>query len=308
MVMTSVRHDRRAESVRVSIRTATASLDARRLVLNGAFMGREPFDTPMAVTLTLGRRPIACVLPVACAALLVLLGLAPVQGTTLTPADKSAMPSGIGAGIYFVAGTADYKFELTQSGNYYLAVASDQGSTVVASISQNGTRLTPDWVSRQGLTLVVLDRGTYDLHLEGSGKVAVGWDFVFPGNQRFPADQRLVATLAPRANNRLTISLLSSSAPTVHILVYSEEMILGLDAVFSPGEAKTFDFPWSTSNFVTLVAETAGGPGNFSLEWSGSEAPVLQNSFLLPIGLIAFLIVLACIPAALIIERRRRHA
>src|SRR2546429_9385170 len=100
MVMTSVRHDRRAESVRVSIRTATASLDARRLVLNGAFMGREPFDTPMAVTLTLGRRPIACVLPVACAALLGLLGLAAGQVTTLTPGDKAAIPSGTCAGIY----------------------------------------------------------------------------------------------------------------------------------------------------------------------------------------------------------------
>src|SRR2546430_17033213 len=119
----------------------------------------------MAVTLTLGRRPIACVLPVACAALLVLLGLAPVQGTTMTPADTSAMPSGIGAGIYFVAGTADYKFELTQSGHYYLAVASDQVSPAVASISQNGTRLTPAWATSQGLTLVVLDGGASELTL-----------------------------------------------------------------------------------------------------------------------------------------------
>jgi len=264
---------------------------------------------PVAGTLTRERAQIASVVPLACGVLLVLTGLASAQGASRTPDDSAVMPSGIGAGIFFVAGTADYEFELTERGNYYLAVAPDRGSTVVASISQNGTRLSPDWGSRFGLTPVVLDPGTYDLHLKGSGRVAVGWDFVFPGTQQFPADQRLVATLAPRSDNRLTVSLLGSSVPSVHILLYNEEMTLGLDAVFSPRDAKTFDFPWSTSNFVTLVAETAGGPGNFSLEWTGSEAPVIQNSFLLPIGLIAFLIVLASIPAVLIvIERRRRHA
>src|SRR2546427_4993126 len=70
--------------------------------------------TPMAVPLTLGRRPIACVLPVACAALLVLLGLAPVHGATLIPSDNSAIPSGIGAGVYFVSWSGDYQVGLTQ--------------------------------------------------------------------------------------------------------------------------------------------------------------------------------------------------
>lgn len=143
--------------------------------------------------------------------------------------------------------------------------------------------------------------------MEGSGKVAVGWNFTFSGIQQFPADQRLVAALAPGSKNRFTVSLLSSSVPSVHIFLYNEEMTLGLDAVFSPGDAITFDFPWSTSNFVTLVAETAGGPGNFSLQWTSTQAPVIQNSFLLPLGLTAFLIAITSIVAVLIIERRRRH-
>src|SRR5207247_1153427 len=134
---------------------------------------------------------------------------------------------------------------------------------------------------RSGMTLMELERGTYDLHLVGSGKVAVGWNFVFPGVQQFPANQRLVAALAPRADNRLTISLLSASVPSVHVFVYNEEMALGLDAVLTPGLSKTFDFPWSTTNFVTLVAETAGGRGSFSLGWSSVHAPVPSRSYLL---------------------------
>lgn len=255
-----------------------------------------------------GRRHIASVVSWSFAALFISTGLAAAEGANPPPYDNAVVPNGIGAGIYFVAGTADYTFALTERGSYYVIAASDPGSSVEASISQNGTRVTGDWVSRNGLTLVGLERGTYDLHLKGSGKVAVGWDFVFPGIQHFPSDQRLVAALAPGVRNRLTVSLLGSSVPSVHVLLYNEEMILGLDAALSPGEAKTFDFPWATSNWVTLVAEPASGPGNFSLEWTASEAPVFQNSFLLPIGLIAFLIVLASIPAVLIvIARRRRH-
>src|SRR5207302_1242774 len=94
-----------------------------------------------------------------------------------------------------------------------------RASTMDVSLSQNGTRLSPDWVGRSGMTLMELERGTYDLHLVGSGKVAVGWNFVFSGVQQFPANQRLVAALAPRADNRLTISLLSASVPSVHVFV-----------------------------------------------------------------------------------------
>jgi len=90
--------------------------------------------------------------------------------------------------------------------------------------------------------------------------------------------------------------------------MYNEEMALGLDAVLTPGLSKTFDFPWSTSNFVTMVAEPGGGPGSFSLGWSSEQAPVKENSFLLPLGTIAFLIVLASIPMLwFVLERRRRH-
>lgn len=80
------------------------------------------------------------------------MGLTSAGAPNRPPHDSSTVPSGIGAGIYFVAGTADYEFELTEPGNYYLTVASDRGSTVEASISQNGTRLTGDWVSHFGLT------------------------------------------------------------------------------------------------------------------------------------------------------------
>src|SRR5437016_9276426 len=111
------------------------------------------------------------------------------------PYDTPPVPNGIGAGIYFVSGTADYAFELTERGEYYLIVSADRGSTMDASLSQNGTRLSPDWVGHSGMTLIQLERGTYDLHLVGSGKVAVGWNFVFSGVQQFPANQRLVAAL-----------------------------------------------------------------------------------------------------------------
>src|SRR5439155_1735817 len=131
----------------------------------------------------------------------------------------SSMAEGIGAGIYFVSGTADYAFELMERGEYYLITSADRGSTMDVSLSQNGTRLSPDWVGRSGMTLMELERGIYDLHLVGSGKVAVGWNFVFPGVQQFPANQRLVAALAPRADNRLTISLPSASVPSVHVFV-----------------------------------------------------------------------------------------
>src|SRR5438046_9181879 len=98
-----------------------------------------------------------------------------------------------------------------ERGEYDLITSADRGSTMDVSLSQNGTRLSPDWAGRSGMTLMELERGIYDLHLVGSGQVAVGWTFVFPGGQQCPANQRLVAALAPRAHNRLTISSLSAS-------------------------------------------------------------------------------------------------
>jgi len=258
-------------------------------------------------SLTRRRHAIASVVSVVFALFLTVTALVAAGVPNRPPYDTSPVSNGIGAGIYFVSGTADYAFELTERGEYYLIVSADRGSTMDVSLSQNGTRLSPDWVGRSGMTLMELERGTYDLHLVGSGKVAVGWNFVFSGVQQFPANQRLVAALAPRADNRLTISLLSASVPSVHVFVYDEEMALGLDAVLTPGLSRTFDFPWSTSNFVTLVAETAGGPGNFSLGWTSGQAPVQENSFLLPLGTIALLIVFAAIPALLFVLQRRRR-
>ena len=261
----------------------------------------------MERSLTGRRRAIASVVTLGFAVFVTATAFAAAGAPNRPPDDTSAVPNGIGAGIYFVSGTADYAFELMERGEYYLITSADRGSTMDVSLSQNGTRLSPDWVGRSGMTLMELERGIYDLHLVGSGKVAVGWNFVFPGVQQFPANQRLVAALAPRADNRLTISLLSASVPSVHVFVYNEEMALGLDAVLTPGLSKTFDFPWSTSNFVTLVAETAGGPGNFSLGWTSEQAPVQQNSFLLPLGTIALLIVFAAIPALWFVLQRRRR-
>ena len=263
----------------------------------------------MERSLTRWRHAIASVVSLVFALFLTATALAAAGAPNRTHYDTSPVPNGIGAGIYFVSGTADYAFELTERGQYYFIVSADRGSTMDVSLSLNGTRVSPDWVSRAGLTLIELERATYDLHLVGSGKVAVGWNFVFPGVQQFPANQRLVAALAPRADNRLTISLLNASVPSVHVFMYNEEMALGLDVVLTPGLSKTFDFPWSTSNFVTLVAETVGGPGSFSLGWTSEQAPVQQNSFLLPLGTIALLIVFAAIPALwFVLQRRRRFA
>ncbi len=261
----------------------------------------------MERSLTRRRRAIASIVSLVIAVFVTATTLAAAGAPNRPSYDVSSVPNGIGAGIYFVSGSADYAFELTERGEYYLIVSADRGSTMDVSLSQNGTRLSPDWAGHSGMTLIQLERGTYDLHLVGSGKVAVGWNFVFPGVQQFPANQRLVAALAPRADNRLTISLLSASVPSVHVFMYNEEMALGPDAVLTPGLSKTFDFPWSTSNFVTLVAETAGGPGNFSLRWTSEQAPVQENSFLLPLGTIALLIVFAAIPALLFVLQRRRR-
>src|SRR5438046_9602689 len=104
-----------------------------------------------------------------------------------------------------------------ERGEYDLITSADRGSTMAVSLSQNGTRLSPDWVGRSGMTLMELERGIYDLYLVGSGKVAVGWNFVFPGVQQFQANQRLVPGRTLRADNRLTISVLSASVPTVHV-------------------------------------------------------------------------------------------
>ena len=261
----------------------------------------------MERSLTRRRHAIASEVSLVFAVFLAATALTTAGAPNRSPYDTSPVPNGIGAGIYFVSGTADYAFELTERGQYYLIVSADRGSTMDVSLSHNGTRVSPDWGSRAGLTLIELERGTYELHLVGSGKVAVGWNFVFPGVQQFPANQRLVAALAPRADNRLTISLLSASVSSVHVFMYNEEMALGLDAVLTPGLSKTFDFPWSTSNFVTLVAETVGGPGNFSLGWTSEQAPVQQNSFLLPLGTIALLIFFAAIPALWFVLQRRRR-
>src|SRR5437879_2295775 len=188
-------------------------------------------------SLTRRRHAIASVVSLVFALFLTVTALVAAGVPNRPPYDTSPVPNGIGAGIYFVSGTANYAFELTERGEYYLIVSAARGSTMDVSLSQNGTRLS-EWVAGSGMTLMELERGTYDLHLVGSGKVAVGWNFVFPGVQQFPANQRLVAALAPRADNRLTISLLSASAPSVHVFVYDEEMTRGLDAVLTPGRSR----------------------------------------------------------------------
>jgi hypothetical protein len=254
-----------------------------------------------------GRPRSVAIVSLAFATILSFTGGLSVGGANVPRPTEPVVPTGIGAGIYFVAGTADYGFELTQGGNYYLVARADRGSTVEASLTRDGTPVIRESVHLGGMRLVELERGRYALHLEGSGKVALGWDFIFPGIQHFPADQRLVAALAPMAGNRLTISLPFASVPSVHIFAYNDEMNLGLDAVLSSGDSTTFDLPWATSNWVTLVAEPAYGPGEFSLGWTSRQAPVPQNSFLLPLGMIALLIALSSIPAVMIVMRRLRR-
>lgn len=245
----------------------------------------------------------------AIALLFLITGLAaPVSSTPRAPDTNGPLPRGAGAGIYSVAGSADYTFELTQGGNYYLTLVADSGSSIEAWLREDGSVVGHNVVEIAEARLVVLDAGTYDLHLEGSGKAAVGWDFVnSPGAQTFATDQRLVAALAP-SGNRLTVSVLYSSAPSVRIFVYDDNMDLALDAHFATGESKTFDLPWAKHTWATLVAEI-GVPGSFSLDWGATDAPVWQNSFMLPVplGVIMSVLILVGIATALAVREARRR-
>jgi NADPH:quinone reductase-like Zn-dependent oxidoreductase len=141
-----------------------------------------------------------------------------------------------------------------------------------------------------GSTRVELGSGSDSLHLEGSGKAALGWDFVIAGVQEFAAGERLVATLAPDAN-RMTLALGGPFGLDAHVLVYDDSLTLRFESTVIPGDTRTFDIPWPGTSTATMVIETAGGAGTYSVAWSASVAPVPQNSFLLPVTLDTLLII-----------------
>lgn len=249
-----------------------------------------------------------------CFSVAVCVALLFAQGTTVaaaatnaSPAAPSGVPTGIGAGPYSVSGTADYSFTLMKGGDGYLTLAADASSQVTGVLIQNGTEIDRETTGQGVTSRVHLQRGPATLHLEGSGRAAVGRDFMFPGSQEFPADERLVATLAPDSN-QMTVDLLGSPDLSVHVLVYDDQLALRFDAVMGGGDSETFQIPWPGTSTATLVAEPSGGSGTFGVSWSASEAPVLENSFLLPIppaGII-ILVSLAVFLAVRTIRTRRR--
>src|SRR5256886_17333347 len=103
-------------------------------------------------SLTRRRHAFASEVSLVVAAFLAATALTTAGAPNRSPYDTSPVPNGIGAGIYFVSGTADYAFELTERGQYYLIVSADRGSTMDVSLSHNGTRVSPDWVGRRGMT------------------------------------------------------------------------------------------------------------------------------------------------------------
>src|SRR5207247_8502124 len=106
------------------------------------------------------RDPIASFVSLVLAVFLAATALGAAGVPNRPPYDTPPVPNGIGAGIYFVSGTGEYEFEVTERREYYLIVSADRGSTMDASLSQNGTRLSPDWVGHSGMTLIQLERGT----------------------------------------------------------------------------------------------------------------------------------------------------
>ena len=252
----------------------------------------------------------------ACFSVAVCVALLFAQGTTVSAAATNASPAapsdvatGIGAGPYSVSGTADYNFTLIKDGDGYLTLAADASSRVTGVLIQNGTEVDRETTGQGVTSRVHLEQGPATLHLEGSGRAAVGWDFMLPGSQEFPADERLVATLAPDSN-QMTVELLGSPDVSIHILVYDDQLTLRFDAVMGGGDSQAFQIPWPGTSTATLVAEPSGGSGTFSVLWSASEAPVLENSFLLPIppaGIVILVSLAVFLSVRAIRTRRRIH-
>ncbi len=220
-----------------------------------------------------------------------------------TPPTATTGTAVLGGGIFSFAGTANFTMDLMDSGNYYLAAASD-GGLVDVRVEQNGTLLAETNTTTNRADPVALPEGNYSMHATGNGRAALGIEFATPAGQDFPVNERIVGFVSAPPT-LMVVHLRIGNASLVLLGVYGDALRLVLNETSSTGGdfQVTFGGPEAFAFFV--ISSTATHGGIFSVSWSAAPPADLTLLYL------ASVVVPVAIAAAILLffrRRRRRRA
>ncbi len=181
-----------------------------------------------------------------------------------------ASVTGLGIGILSVDGTFRENVTLPVSGNYYLTIATDDGTSYVnASVAFNGSVLAQDNRSLGASTQVSLPAGNYTVSLAGHGRAALGWDFTNGSIQEFPDNATLVAFLAP-SGERVHVAVALGDATNVSLHLYDDGLRLVGNASVTASGTVDFILPTQSDSVAYLTATVVAGTpnGRYGLSWT----------------------------------------
>ncbi len=215
-----------------------------------------------------------------------------------------------GTRIFAVDGFAAHNLTLSQGGTYFLGVGTnDTSSAVQTSLYYNGSLLGQENGSVSSFHIVSLPAGNYSLHVNGSGRAALAWDFTNGSRQTFPDNESLVALLIPQ-NARVDVTVAMGDAQRISLSVYDASLLLAANFTFTADGTQTVELPSNRASVAYLAATVEqGNPGGlFGLSWTSepvTAAPL--NFFAWPLFLLWILVPVAIAAVVIGIRRRRQR-
>jgi len=220
----------------------------------------------------------------------------------LLPGSSQGQP---GADIFHTTDDDVFPVTISEAGWYYLAVAADSDSEITARLFHETELVVEKSSNYIGAIRVELDATGYELVANGSGSVAVAWDFQNPGTETFRNDVQTVLFLRPQGNERLQVTLNPGTANSLRATIYDAFMWSVYSGSVSEVQTITVDLAPTHSDFAYVVVNPSGGDGSgtYSVSWSSGKIPPAFAWGAVGIG-VAILLILG---VALYVANRRQR-